>query len=103
VFVLGAFVLTILSLPAAGAEFRLLRCPLLLPTLTPASKRPARRDLEGHVEVVQLFFNVKDKHGALIPNLNKENFSTFVRRRPAAQTIKYLQAESDLPLTSVSH
>ena len=49
------------------------------------------------VEVVQLFFNVKDKHGALIPNLTKESFDLFEDGQP--QTIKYFKAESDLPLT----
>src|SRR5664279_4497512 len=50
-----------------------------------------------NVEVVQLFFNVKDKHGALIPNLSKENFDIFEDGQ--TQTIKYFKAESDLPLT----
>jgi VWFA-related protein len=49
------------------------------------------------VDVVQLFFNVKDKHGALIPNQTKENFDLFEDGQP--QTIKYFKAESDLPLT----
>ncbi len=49
------------------------------------------------VDVVQLFFNVKDKHGALIPNLNKDNFGLFEDSQ--SQTIKYFKAESDLPLT----
>ncbi|MFZ3263085.1 MAG: VWA domain-containing protein [Terriglobales bacterium] len=53
--------------------------------------------LKVNVEVVQLFFNVKDKHGALIPNLNKEDFDIFEDGKP--QTIKYFKAESDLPLT----
>ena len=53
--------------------------------------------LKVNVEVVQLFFNVKDKHGALIPNLNKDNFDLFEDGQ--AQTIKYFKAESDLPLT----
>jgi VWFA-related protein len=53
--------------------------------------------LKINVEVVQLFFNVKDKHGALIPNLSKENFDIFEDGKP--QTIKYFKAESDLPLT----
>jgi hypothetical protein len=30
--------------------------------------------LKVNVNVVNLFFNVKDKHGTLIPNLNKEDF-----------------------------
>ena len=53
--------------------------------------------LKVNVEVVQLFFNVKDKHGALIPNLTKENFDLAEDGQP--QTIKYFKAESDLPLT----
>jgi VWFA-related protein len=53
--------------------------------------------LKVNVEVVQLFFNVKDKHGALIPNLNKDNFDLFEDGQ--AQTIKYFKAETDLPLT----
>jgi len=53
--------------------------------------------LKVNVEVVQLFFNVKDKHGALIPNLNKDNFDLFEDGQ--LQTIKYFKAESDLPLT----
>lgn len=53
--------------------------------------------LKVNVEVVQLFFNVKDKHGALIPNLNKESFDLSEDGHP--QVIKYFKAESDLPLT----
>jgi len=53
--------------------------------------------LKVNVEIVQLFFNVKDKHGALIPHLNKEDFNLFEDGQP--QTIKYFKAESDLPLT----
>ena len=53
--------------------------------------------LKVNVDVVQLFFNVKDKHGALIPNLPKENFDIFEDGKQ--QTIKYFKAESDLPLT----
>src|ERR1700687_5808362 len=53
--------------------------------------------LKVNVEVVQLFFNVKDKHGALITNLTKDNFDLFEDAQH--QTIKYFRAESDLPLT----
>ncbi len=53
--------------------------------------------LKVNVEVVQLFFNVKDKHGALIPSLTKEDFDLAEDGKP--QTIKYFKAESDLPLT----
>ncbi len=49
------------------------------------------------VNVVQLFFNVKDKHGALIPKLTKEDFDIFEDGKQ--QTVKYFNAETNLPLT----
>jgi VWFA-related protein len=48
-------------------------------------------------DVVQLFFNVKDKKGGLIPNLPKENFDILENGKP--QAIKYFAVNSDLPLT----
>jgi VWFA-related protein len=53
--------------------------------------------LKINVNVVQLFFNVKDKHGALIPSLTKDDFTIAEDTKP--QTIKYFTAESNLPLT----
>jgi VWFA-related protein len=50
-----------------------------------------------NVNVVGLFFNVKDKHGALMPNLTKSDFDVLEDGKP--QTIKYFAAESNLPLT----
>ncbi len=47
--------------------------------------------------MVGVFFNVKDKHGALIPNQTKDDFEVFEDGKP--QTIKYFTAESNLPLT----
>lgn len=49
------------------------------------------------VNVVNLFFNVKDKHGALIPDLKKEDFEVLEEGKP--QKIKYYSATSDQPLT----
>ena len=53
--------------------------------------------LRANVNVVQLFFNVKDKKNGLIPNLPKDNFEVLEDGKP--QTIKYFAAESNLPLT----
>src|ERR1035438_7610576 len=53
--------------------------------------------LKVNVDVVQLFFNVKDKKGGLIPNLTKDDFEVYEDGKP--QTIKYFTAGSDLPLT----
>jgi VWFA-related protein len=46
---------------------------------------------------VNLFFNVKDKRGGLVPSLAKSDFQVFEDGKP--QTIKYFSAESNLPLT----
>jgi VWFA-related protein len=69
----------------------------------PQSSQPAPdadqtgEPLKVNVNVVQLFFNVKDKKGALIPNLTKDQFQVSEDGKP--QTIKYFAAESNLPLT----
>jgi VWFA-related protein len=52
---------------------------------------------KANTNVVQLFFNVKDKKGGLIANLPKDAFDVFEDGKP--QTIKYFSAESQLPLT----
>jgi VWFA-related protein len=52
---------------------------------------------KSQVNVVNLFFNVKDKHGMLIPNLTKEDFQVVEDGKP--QNIKYFSAESNQPLT----
>jgi VWFA-related protein len=75
------------------------------PSNAPASNAPqdSSKDdqsietLKVRVNVVQLFYNVKDKKGALIPNQTKDDFELFEDGKP--QTIKYFAAESNLPLT----
>jgi len=57
----------------------------------------AAETLKVNVNIVQLFFNVKDKKGGLIPNLTKEDFEIQEDGKP--QTVKYFAAESNLPLT----
>jgi VWFA-related protein len=63
----------------------------------PADSQQPTETLKLNVNIVQLFFNVKDKHGALIPNLTKDDFDVLEDGKP--QTIKYFTAESNLPLT----
>jgi VWFA-related protein len=53
--------------------------------------------LKVNVDVVQFFFNVKEKKGGLIPNLPKDRFDLFEEGKP--QTIKYFSSDSNLPLT----
>jgi VWFA-related protein len=64
---------------------------------TPADQDQSIETLKVRVNVVQLFFNVKDKKGALIPNQTKDDFEILEDGKP--QTIKYFTAESNLPLT----
>jgi VWFA-related protein len=52
---------------------------------------------KSNVNVVNLYFNVKDKHGLLIPNLGKDEFEVFEDGKP--QTVKYFSAETSQPLT----
>jgi len=65
------------------------------------SQAPAEDDnlqtFKAQVNVVNLFFNVKDKHGMLIPNLTKNDFEVLEDGKP--QTIKYFSSESNQPLT----
>jgi VWFA-related protein len=63
---------------------------------TPQSQEPVTT-FKANASIVQLFFNVKDKHGMLIPNLTKTDFDVAEDSKP--QTIKYFTAESNLPLT----
>lgn len=75
---------------------------LALPVMGNAQEDAQTRDesvgtVKVNVNVVQLFFNVKDKRGALIPSLKKDDFEIYEDGKP--QNIKYFTAESDLPLT----
>src|SRR6267378_1631460 len=49
------------------------------------------------VKVVNLLATVRDKHGQIIPNLTKDDFTLAEDGRP--QAITYFSRESDLPLT----
>jgi VWFA-related protein len=73
---------------------------LVTPDQSPAqdqSEDQSISTLKVNVNVVQLFFNVKDKKGGLIPSLAKDEFEILEDSKP--QTIKYFTAESNLPLT----
>ena len=53
--------------------------------------------IKVEVEVVNILFNVRDKRGGLIGNLNKADFTIFEDGKQ--QDIKYFNRETDLPLT----
>jgi VWFA-related protein len=83
--------------------------PILLISALMSAQQPAPQNnqqdqdqepvttLRRDVNVVNIFFNVKDKHSAIIPDLTKADFDLFEDGKP--QTIKYFSKESDLPLT----
>jgi VWFA-related protein len=53
--------------------------------------------LSRDVNVVNIFFNVRDKHSGLVPNLTKADFELYEDGKQ--QAIKYFSRETDLPLT----
>lgn len=63
----------------------------------PPSDQDDLQTFKAEVNVVNLFYNVKDKHGMLIPGLTKDDFEVFEDGKP--QTVKYFSAESNQPLT----
>ena len=71
------------------------------PSARPSDQQQKKDDdlqtFKVSVDVVNVFFNVKDKHGALVPNLKKEDFELSEEGQP--QTIKYFSSESNQPLT----
>jgi VWFA-related protein len=73
-----------------------------LPSLSQESKPPAGQPdqlptFRKNVNLINLFFNVKGKHGGMVPGLTKDNFEVFEDGKP--QVIKYFSAEANQPLT----
>src|SRR3974377_1749408 len=71
------------------------------PPVSTAPPQPATEESMGtlklNVNLVDLFFTVKDKSGQLIPHLTKEDCSVSEDKVP--QTLKNFSAETHLPLT----
>ncbi len=63
--------------------------------------KPADQDLPApirvDVDVVNILASVRDRHGALVSNLEKQDFTILEDGKP--QNIKYFTRETDLPLT----
>jgi VWFA-related protein len=82
--------------------FRVTLALCLLTVALPARSQDSQQEeqvptFKAGVDVVNIFFVVKDKHGTLIPNLKKEDFHVSEDAKP--QTVKYFSAETNLPLT----
>ena len=75
--------------------------PAIPKSTTPDADEPINQNpmetVKVNVDVVNLFFNVKDKKGGLIPNLAKTDFEVLEDGKP--QTIKYFSADANQPLT----
>ena len=75
------------------------------PDASPVSNAPdtsqqedrAATTLRVNVNLVSLYFTVRDKRGGLIPNLGKDDCNILEDKQP--QKIKNFSAEADLPLT----
>jgi VWFA-related protein len=80
-------------------------CSFLAPAFAQQPTKPANSSqseetpetLQVNVNVVNVFCNVKDKRGALIADLKKDDFELY--EDEAKQTIKYFSAETNQPLT----
>jgi VWFA-related protein len=67
-----------------------------VPQDKPAQEAPPP-SISVEVSLVNILASVHDKHGALIGNLTKDDFTILEDGKP--QTIKYFTRETDLPLT----
>lgn len=68
---------------------------VILPAQKPQEELPAPITVE--VNLVNILATVRDRHGALISALGKDDFTVFEDGK--TQTIKYFARETDLPLT----
>jgi VWFA-related protein len=93
--------LGLLAASAVGLHAQLAPSPDESPVSTAPPPKPEDNEpvatLKVDVNLVNLFFTVKDKNGSLIPHLTKENCSVQEDKNP--QTLKHFQAETNQPLT----
>jgi hypothetical protein len=63
----------------------------------PSGQTAPSTTLHVNVRVVTMAVTVRDKHGAIVPNLTQDDFNLAEDGRP--QTIKYFTHDTNLPLT----
>jgi VWFA-related protein len=89
-----------LSACAVAGEAQLAPSPDAPPVSTapaPAPDETPVASFKVNVNLVDMFFTVKDKNGNLIPHLNQQNCTVLENKEP--QTLKSFVAETDQPLT----
>jgi VWFA-related protein len=84
--IFGAVIAFLLPWPATAQE-----------TAQPGSGQQQPPVFRKNVTLVNVFFNVKGKHGALVPNLKQDEFEVLEDGKP--QAIKFFSAETNQPLT----
>lgn len=94
----GAAVL--LALPLSAVAWGQLAPSPDAPPVSNAPAMPSNQSVatfKVNVNLVDVFFTARDKHGELVPHLTKNDCSIAEDKAP--QTIKSFTAETDLPLT----
>ena len=86
-----------LALFAVTALILLSDAPAQQAGAPPSTDQDSQTTFKVDVNVVSLYFDVKDHKGMLVPNLTQADFQVFEDNKP--QTIKYFHAESNQPLT----
>jgi VWFA-related protein len=71
--------------------------PVALAQAPKPAAEPADEIIRVEVELVNIFFSVRDKKGALIPNLTQNDVEVY--EDGVKQTLKSFTRETDLPLT----
>jgi VWFA-related protein len=79
---------------------RFIAFPLFLTLLVPLAAQVSDEQpavIKVDVSIVNVLCSVRDKHGAYVANLTKDDFAIFEDGKP--QTIRYFNRENDLALT----
>ena len=82
--IFAAAIALLFQIPATGQE-------------TPPAGQQQPPVFRKNVNLVNVYFNVKGKHGALVPNLTRDEFQVLEDGKP--QEIRFFSAESNQPLT----
>lgn len=88
---IGIVAVLLLIMPAVAQQSPAQQSP------APSNQQDQTPVFRKNVNVVNVFFTVKGKHGALVPGLTKDQFEISEDGKP--QTIKYFSTETNQPLT----
>lgn len=92
-----AFITLMMTFRQTSQIVSLLIAPLFASPLFAQNQQAPATTLHVNVKVVTMAVTVRDKHGAIVPNLTKDDFTLAEDGRP--QTIQYFNRDTNLPLT----